>query len=140
MNIMRFLIPKSLVEYVTEENTLRQALEKMRYHRYVAIPVLDKEGKYIGTLRNDDILKYILDKGHFDSKSFESIGVVEVLSDSACPPMYHNASMEELIDSVKEHNFVPVADDRDCFVGIILRRNVLNYLLNYYNENDRGNT
>ena len=138
MNIMRFLIPKSLVEYVTEENTLRQALEKMRYHRYVAIPVLDKEGKYIGTLSNDDILSYIIDKGSFHSKAAENIGVVEVLRESACPPMYHNASMEELIDAVKEHNFVPVAVDRDCFVGIILRRNVLNYLLNYYNENDRG--
>ena len=138
MNIMRFLIPKSLVEYVTEENTLRQALEKMRYHRYVAIPVLDKEGKYIGTLSNDDILSYIIDKGSFHSKAAENIGVVEVLKGAACPPMYHNASMEELIDAVKEHNFVPVADDRDCFVGIILRRNVLNYLLNYYNENDRG--
>ena len=52
--------------------------------------------------------------------------------------VYHDASVEELIDRVKEHNFVPVADDRDCFVGLILRRDVLNYLLNFYNQNDRG--
>ena len=43
MNIMRFLIPKSLVEYVTDNSTVRQAIEKMRYHRYAAIPVIDAE-------------------------------------------------------------------------------------------------
>ena len=55
MNIMRFVVPKSQVEYVTTDQTVRQALEKMRYHRYVAIPVIDDEGIYVGTLRSDDI-------------------------------------------------------------------------------------
>ncbi len=139
MNVLRFMIPKSLVEYVTEEHTVRQALEKMRYHRYAAIPVLDKEGGYIGTLRNDDILKYFLDSGSFDARAAERDGVVEILDGDYSRPVYHNASMNELIEKVKEHNFVPVVDDRGCFIGIVLRRDVLNYLLKYYNENDRGN-
>ena len=138
MNVLRFMIPKSLVEYVTEDSTVRQALEKMRYHRYAAIPVLDGEGKYIGTLRNDDILKYFLDSGSFDARAAERDGVVEILDGDYSRPVYHNASMNELIEKVKEHNFVPVVDDRGCFIGIVLRRDVLNYLLNYYNENDRG--
>ena len=57
MNILSFLIPKSLVAYATTDHSVRQALEKMRYHRYAAIPVLDREGKDVGTLRNDDISK-----------------------------------------------------------------------------------
>ena len=44
MNIMRFVVPKSLVEFVTLDSTVRQALEKMRYHRYAAIPVIDARG------------------------------------------------------------------------------------------------
>ena len=44
--------------------------------------------------------------------------------------------MNELIEKVKEHNFVPVVDDRGCFIGIILRRDILNYLLDYYNKNN----
>ena len=48
MNIMRFVVPKSLVEHVSVDSTVRQAFEKMRFHRYVAIPVIDGEGKYIG--------------------------------------------------------------------------------------------
>ena len=138
MNIMRFVVPKSLVEYVTTDSTVRQALEKMRYHRYAAIPVIDADGRYFGTLRNDDLLAYFLDSGNFDSRSAERDGVIGILDNNYSPPVYHNASMNELIEKVKEHNFVPVVDDRGCFVGIILRRDILNYLLKFYNENDRG--
>ncbi len=138
MNIMRFVVPKSLVEYVTSDSSVRQALEKMRYHRYVAIPVIDSEGKYVGTLRNDDILSYFLQNGTFDARSAERDGVEGLLDSNYSPPVYHDASMNDLIEKVKEHNFVPVVDDRGCFIGIILRRDILNFLLNYYNENTKG--
>jgi hypothetical protein len=42
--------------------------------------------------------------------------------------------MENLIESVKEHNFVPIIDDRGCFIGLILRRDVLNFLLKYFKD------
>ena len=137
MNIMRFVIPKSLVEYVTVDNTVRQALEKMRYHRYAAIPVIDGEGRYAGTLRNDDIFAYFLDSGSFDTRLAEGDRVADILHSGTSGAVYHNASMEELIEQVKEHNFVPVVDDRGCFIGLILRRDILNYLLKYYNENTK---
>ncbi len=139
MNIMRFVVPKSLVEYVTVESTVRQALEKMRFHRYVAIPVIDSEGKYVGTLRNDDILSYFLDSGSFDTRSAERDKVTELLDGNYCPPVYHDSPMEKLIDMVREHNFVSVVDDRGCFVGIILRRDILNFLFNHYcNNKEKG--
>ena len=134
MNIFRFLIPKSLVEYVEDDDTVRQALERMRFHRYAAIPVLDKEGRYVGTLRNDDIFKYFLDNGTFNSKAAEKDCVMEILETGYSSPLYQNASMAELFERVKEHNFVPVVDDRGCFVGIILRRDVMNYLWSFYEE------
>lgn len=137
MNIMRFVVPKSLVEYVTVENTVRQALEKMRFHRYVAIPVIDDDGKYVGTLRNDDIFTYFLDSGSFDTKSAERDRVGEIIGGAYNPPVYHNCSMDDLIDKVREHNFVPVVDDRGCFVGIILRRDILNFLFNHYSTNEK---
>ena len=140
MNIMRFIVPKSLVEYVTPYSTVRQALEKMRYHRYVAIPVIDAEGRYVGTLRNDDILSYFLKSGSFNARLAEENTVSEIIDGNYAPPVYHSASMSELIERVKEHNFVPVVDDRGCFIGLILRRDVLNYLLDFYNENDGGNS
>ncbi|MBR3876201.1 MAG: CBS domain-containing protein [Clostridia bacterium] len=137
MNIMRFVIPKSLVEYVTVDSTVRQALEKMRFHRYAAIPVIDGEGRYVGMLRNDDIFTYFLDSGSFDTKSAERDRVTDIMSGAASAPLYHNSSMDELIEQVKEHNFVPVVDDRGCFVGLILRRDILNFLFNHYSNNEK---
>ena len=61
--------------------------------------------------------------------------VVDVIDGVYSPPVYHDSSMEELIDRVREHNFVPVVDDRGCFVGIILRRDILNFLFNHYVNN-----
>ena len=136
---MRFIVPKSLVEHVTVDHTVRQALEKMRFHRYVAIPVLDGEGKYVGTLRNDDILTYFLDSGSFDMRTAERDRVIDLLDGNYAPPVYHDASINQLIERVCEHNFAPVVDDRGCFVGIILRRDILNFLFkNYCNNEKKG--
>lgn len=135
MNILRFIIPKSSVEYIYTTSTLRQAIEKMRYHHYVAIPVLDEEGMYVGTLRNDDLLMHFIDNGKFDSRAAEKENVMKILDRECLKPLYHNASVSELIENVREHNFVPVVDDRGCFIGIILRRDILNFLVkNYYGQ------
>lgn len=56
MNILFFLTPKSEVAYISEEDTLRQALEKMEYHKYSAIPIISRTGRYIGTLTEGDLL------------------------------------------------------------------------------------
>ena len=133
-SILRFMIPKSLVEYITLDCTIRQALEKMHFHRYTAIPVIDSDGKYIGTLRNDDIFDYFLKQGSFDKTKAETVPVEEILNRSYSKPVLHNTSIEVLIENVKEHNFVAVVDDRGCFIGIVLRREVLNYLLKYFKE------
>ena len=139
MNILRFILPKSSVEYIYTTSTVRQALEKMRYHHYVAIPVLDEEGIYVGTLRNDDLFKYFLDNGSFDYKAAERDSVMKILDKDYSKPLYHNASVNELIENVKEHNFVPVVDDRGCFIGIVLRRDILNFLLEHYEKATNNN-
>ena len=133
-SILRFMIPKSLVEYITLDCTIRQALEKMHFHRYTAIPVIDSDGKYVGTLRNDDIFDYFLKQGSFDKTKAETVLIGEILNRSYSKPVLHNTSIEVLIENVKEHNFVAIVDDRGCFIGIVLRREVLNYLLKYFKE------
>lgn len=135
MNILRFMIPKSSVEYITDASTVRQALEKMRYHHYVAIPVLRQNGEYVGTLRNDDIFKYFIDNSIFDTRAAERDSVMKILDGDYCKPLLHSASVDELFEMVKEHNLVPVVDDRSCFIGLILRRDVLNFLHKFYKTN-----
>lgn len=133
MNILRFMIPKSLSVYIDEDSTIRQGTEKMRYHRYVAIPILDGEGRYVGTLRNDDILDYLLTNRDKSRRELERMSVMTV-ADTRERPLLHSASFAELFERVREHNFVPIVDDRGCFIGIILRREVMNYLWGKYQK------
>ena len=56
MNILFFLTPKSEVAYISEDDTLRQALEKMEYHKYSAVPIVSRTGRYVGTLTEGDLL------------------------------------------------------------------------------------
>lgn len=134
MNVFSFMIPKSLVVYITCDSTVRQAIEKMKYHRYVAVPVLDSEGVYVGTLRNDDIFRYFRDTGSFDYRAAERDLVTSIIDPSYAKPLYHSATIDQMIESVSEHNFVSVVDDRGCFIGMILRRDVLNFLSEHYKK------
>jgi len=56
VNIAFFLLPKNDTVYLSIECTMRQAMEKMEHHSYSALPVIDKEGKYIGTITEGDLL------------------------------------------------------------------------------------
>ena len=68
MNILFFLTPKSDVAFLYDDETLRQALEKMEYHKYSAVPVISRSGKYIGTITEGDMLWGI--KNQYDLSIF----------------------------------------------------------------------
>ena len=136
MNILRFLVPKSSVEYISGDATVRQAYEKMRYHSYVAIPVLDDDGIYLGTLRKDDIYKYFFDRGKIDFRAAEKDGIKQLFDNEYSRPLYHSSSIDDMMERVMEHNFVPVVDDRGCFIGIVLRRDVLRFLFDNYKKSE----
>ena len=138
MNIFRFILPKSSVEYLTDDSTVRQAYEKMRYHNYVAIPIIDNEGKYVGTIRNDDLFRYFLEDGKGSMRRAERERVVNIIKDGSIKPLYHTDTINTMAESLLEHNFAPVVDDRGCFIGIVLRRDVLNFLFDYYEKNNQG--
>ena len=81
---------------------------------------------------NDDLFRYFLESGNFETREAEKDPISLILDPTYNKPLSHTDSMLTLIDRVKEHNFVPVVDDRGCFIGIILRRDVLNYLSQFY--------
>ena len=78
MNILFFLTPKSEVAHICEEDTLRQALEKMEFHRYSAVPVLTRGGKYMGTITEGDLLWGIKNRFDLNLKEAESVPVTAI--------------------------------------------------------------
>ena len=60
MNIPLLLKPKGLISYINENSTVRQGVEKMKFHGYAALPVINDEGEYTGTVTEGDFLWHFL--------------------------------------------------------------------------------
>ncbi len=133
MNILFFLTPKCDVAYLEEDDTLRQALEKMEFHRYSTIPVLTKDGHYFGTMTEGDLLWEIKNNLDMNLKNTERISVSDIPMKNHYEPVRVNASMEDIVNRAVQQNFVPVVDDTDHFIGIIRRKELIFYL--YENAN-----
>lgn len=128
MNILFFLTPKSEVAYINDDDTLRQALEKMEEKRYTAVPIVTRQGRYAGTLTEGDLLWGIKNKYNLSLKDAENIRITEIPRRSDNQPVRADAAMEDLLDKVLNQNFVPVLDDHKSFIGIITRKDVISYL------------
>ena len=135
MNIALFLKPKVDVAYIYDDYSVRQSLEKMAFHGYTAIPVITREGKYYSTIREGDLLWYIV-KGENTEKKQEQVSIFSledtyiknIVEPGRNPPVRITEPPETLFERVLNSNFVPVVDDVDSFIGIITRRDVLEYL------------
>ena len=128
MNILFFLTPKCDVAYVKEEDSLRNTLEKMEFHRYSAIPVLSKDGKFAGTLTEGDLLWEIKKQLNLDLKEAEKVLVKDIPMRKHFEAVGINSSMEGLVARSLTQNFVPVVDDLGHFIGIVKRRDLMDYL------------
>lgn len=128
MNILFFLTPKSEVAYINEEDTLRQALEKMEYHKYSAVPVINRQGKYIGTITEGDLLWEIKNRFEFSLREAEQVRIIDIPRRSDNKPVSVNSDMEDLIEKVLNQNFIPVLDDQRNFIGIVTRKDMIRYL------------
>ena len=127
MNILRFLIPKSHVACLDKDSTLRNGLEKMRNRGYTAMPVIDKNGIYVGTVTEGDFLWQLMRSEDCSSKSLEKLHVVDLIRDGWNPPVRASETVAEVFAKIKDQNFVPVVDDRGVFVGIVTRRAILEH-------------
>lgn len=127
MNVAFFLTPKSQTAFLENDDTFRQGLEKMRYHGYTAIPVLDKEGGYVGTLSEGDLLWSIVDIGGASMRDCENLRIADILKPNRNPPVNITAKADELVERLLSQNFVPVIDDRGAFMGIVTRQRMLEY-------------
>jgi CBS domain-containing protein len=134
MNVAFFLTPKSQSAFIENDDTFRQGLEKMRYHGYTAIPVLDKTGKYVGTLTEGDFLWHIIDVGGASMEECEELQVADILKPDRNPPVKITARVNELMERLLTHNFLPVTDDSGAFIGIVTRQRVLGYLKEKYKK------
>ena len=123
MNIAYFLLPKNSVAYLYDDYTFRQGLEKMRYHGYTAIPVTVSEGDFLWQLLSDETKQ----QKALSMKDMEHLRIRDILRGNHYPPVRITVSMEELMQSAMNQNFIPVVDDLGNFTGIVTRKDIIRY-------------
>jgi len=136
MNILFFLIPKNKVAYIYDDFTLRQTLEKMEHHKYSAIPVLSRDGKYKGTITEGDILWALKNNYSLNLKNSESTPVSSIARKLEIRPVNAQADMKDLIEKAMNQNFVPVIDDWGSFIGIITRKDIIEFCYSHSDLSD----
>lgn len=134
MNIAFFLTPKSDVEYIYNDFTVRQTLEKMEYHKYAAIPIIDRRGHYAGTITEGDLLWFVKENHELSLKEAEDKPIMAIRRKMDNIPVKINSDIDDLIEKVLNQNFVPVIDDDGVFIGIVTRKDIImNYCKNHAN-------
>ena len=112
-----------------EDETLRQTVEKMEHRKFSCIPILNKEGKYTGTISEGDLLWGIkrLNINITDLKQMEDVSIMAIPRRATYKPVHADADMEDLLDRAINQNYVPVIDDKGSFIGIITRKEIIKY-------------
>lgn len=97
MNIAYFLLPKGRVAYLYDEQHLPAGLEKMRHHGYTAIPVISRDGQYVGTVSEGDFLWRLLEgegARKCTMKDLEQLQVRDILRADQYPSVRITVTMD----------------------------------------------
>ncbi|MCF0150910.1 MAG: CBS domain-containing protein [Firmicutes bacterium] len=141
MNIAFFLHPKGTVDYLYDDITVRQAIEKLRVNGYTAIPVISRDGVYVTTIAHGDLLWYLWNSAENTEdrsiriRELEKTPIMSIVRKDKNPPCFITDKPEDLVFRAMEQNFIPVVDDTKCFIGIVTRRDILKYLATSTDKN-----
>ena len=127
MNILFYLVRKSEVMYLFDDYSVRRALEKMEYHKYSAVPIITRDGRYFGTLTEGDILWELKKRQTMNIQDAENIQLRHMQRKRDNQPVNVNCNIEDLVMTSMNQNFVPVIDDKNIFIGIVTRRAIIQY-------------
>ena len=137
-NISFYLIPKSEVCYVMEEETIGQALRTIHKKGYQAVPVINSKGEYRGTVSEGDFLWTLTTEYHTDLETMKRSTVGALKKRWEYKPVSIEANITELDQYIINQNFVPVVDSRGIFIGIITRKVIISELLRQKRENEKN--
>ena len=127
-SIISLLTPKKITFFLSENSTIRQALEKFDSHKFSVVPLVDEQGKYVGTLSEGDILRFIKNQPNFSIVLSENVLIRDIDHYRPYRSVTVDALMSEVFALSLEQNFIPVVDDKDTYIGIIKRKEVIKYL------------
>ena len=101
----------------------------MKAHGHSAIPLITKEGEYIGTVSEGDLLNHIVEKNVYNLEDLENVSIKDLKRKEDFSAVKVEADISELVEEIVNNNFVPVVDDRNVLMGIVTRKTVMQTLI-----------
>lgn len=126
-NVVFFLKFKKDVRFFFDTLSLLQALPMMKQHGYTAVPVINAQGEYMGSISEGDLLWFILANGD-DKDLLEQTCIRDLIRPGFMPAVNISVPFSVLLESSFTQNYVPVVDDRNIFIGIVTRQSLMKYL------------
>lgn len=128
MNLFSILRPKAEIAYLRDDCSIRQALEKMRAHGYTALPIIDKEGRYVGSISEGDFLWDIVGHKNSELSALEKRPLKDIIRPGWMPAASIYVTKAELLEYALNQNYIPMVDGREIFMGIVTRRDIISWL------------
>lgn len=125
MNVIRFLHRKTECAFLYDYKTIRQALGYMRSHGYTELPVINRDGFYLGAVDEGDFLWHIVDYGGCEKVKEDRVRAL--VRRGRIPALKITASDDELERAARRCSFVPIVDDRNAFIGVLNRNDIMEY-------------
>lgn len=110
------------------EHTIRQGLERFMVHGYTAVPVLNDQEQYIGSVTEGDFLRHLLACQTTDLKVQEGYRLGSIVRRDFCPALQIDADSEQVVTAMLNQNFVPIVDGRNALCGILTRKRLIEFL------------
>lgn len=134
MNILFYLVPKNELVYIYDDYSVRQTMEKMEYHRYSSVPMINRKGNYVGSITEGDLLWELKHRRISDAKELDTMPIRQVKRCRDNQPVNINCNMEDLVMTAMNQNFIPVIDDNGTFIGIVTRKSIIAYCFEQYKK------
>jgi CBS domain-containing protein len=127
VDIKSFLFPKNEVSYLTTSSNMKEALDILEACHYTAIPILDDNGVYFGTLSEGDLLWKMKGIPGLNFDTMHEIPIVSINKRMKIECVAIGSDLDDMLALAADQNFVPVVDDDRVFLGIIRRKDIIEY-------------
>ncbi|MFC6346301.1 cyclic-di-AMP-binding protein CbpB [Vagococcus carniphilus] len=123
-NEENLLINGDNVATLTDTNNLEHALLVLTNIGYSKIPVLNKEQQLVGLISLSNVVSEMFDTESINPERLAEIKVSDVMDKNVKATMLP-FNIEKILNLLVDGNFIPVVDDKEKFLGIITRKEIL---------------
>ena len=109
-------------------------MEKMEYHRYQSLPIINDDGKYVGVVTEGDLLWAFKNSPGFSFMDAEKMMLSDIPHHFHYETVAIDQPMDSLIGASYRQSFVPVVDDNEIFIGLIKRSDIIRYFYRRYQQ------